>query len=507
MYLASSRLNSQVVSIEEAETQIRIAVKNAFFTGKSKFELNGQIKKIIESVLSKIKIHNLKSATYRSLINFYYRQLREWQRLNGERDVILSLLLLSNKTPPKMSINSLQAVNILQENGIKTFGVPLQTFSEDYLKNKVQPIFDNLIKQQPLDPDDIRENISQRNTLRNRAEMEVRYQANKDNLSDLISKGIKLVTASTHADCSERCAKWQGKVYSLDGTSGVTDDGRSYQPIENAINVPYVTKAGKVYMNGLLGFNCRHYVEQYRKGVRFPKVSEALERKEYEITKKQRYMEKQIRDWKTRAIYFKGVDQKAYKEAKSKANDWYEKYMQFSRENNRAYYPVRTKIFNNEKDYIEYNKFINILGKSNVPESIDKFKELKYNDKNEYNILENYSDSIIHGKLSPLVDFNLYKSEVNKFDKNIVGLSTNNGIEVKTVSNHFYERYFGSIEDKRNGVSYENILNCIANGIPDKIKVDKLGRQSQTFTLKGIAQISINPITGELIQTNPYKKT
>ncbi len=409
MYLASSRLNSQVVSIEEAETQIRIAVKNAFFTGKSKFELNGQIKKIIESVLSKIKILNLKSATYRSLINFYYRQLREWQRLNGERDVILSLLLLSNKTPPKMSINSLQAVNILQENGIKTFGVPLQTFSEDYLKNKVQPIFDNLIKQQPLDPDDIRENISQRNTLRSRAEMEVRYQANKDNLSDLISKGIKLVTASTHADCSERCAKWQGKVYSLDGTSGVTDDGRSYQPIENAINVPYVTKAGKVYMNGLLGFNCRHYVEQYRKGVRFPKVSEALERKEYEITKKQRYMEKQIRDWKTRAIYFKGVDKKAYKEAQNKVSDLYDKYMQFSRENNRAYYPVRTKIFNNEKDYIEYNKFINFLGKSNVPENIDKFKEIKYNDKKAYGSLQEVgarqflTNEILSGKYSLIV--------------------------------------------------------------------------------------------------------
>ena len=243
-----------------------------------------------------------------------------------------------------MSINSLQAVNILKENGIKTFGVPLQEYSENYFKNKVQPIFKRLIQQQPLDPDDVREQMSQRNTLRNRAEMEVRYQAHKDNLADMFAKGVKLVTASTHADCSERCRQWQGKTYSLDGTSGVTDDGRSYQPIENAINVPYITKAGKVYMNGLLGFNCRHYVEPYEKNVKFPKVSEALERQEYEITEKQRYMEKQIRNWKTKALYFKGVDKKGYKEAKDKVNFWNKTYIELSKENNRAYYQSRTLI-------------------------------------------------------------------------------------------------------------------------------------------------------------------
>ncbi len=410
MNLATSRLNNQVLCIEEAETEIRLAVKNAFFIGINQFNLNGQIKKIIEKALSKIRIRDLKSATYRSLLNFYYRQYREWQRLNSERDVFLALVLLNNKTPAKTSINSLQAVNILQNNGIKTFGVPLQEYSENYFKNKVKPIYENLIKQQPLDPDDVRDNIKQRNTLRNRAEMEVRYQGNKDSLADFIAKGVELVVASSHADCSERCREWQGKVYSLDGTSGITDDGRPYQPIENAINVPYITKAGKVYMNGLLGFNCRHYIVAYKTGVRFPKVSEALERKEYEITEKQRYMEKQIRNLKTEAIYFKGVDNKAYKEAKSKANDWYEKYMQFSKENNRAYYPARTKILNNEKDYIEYNKFINILGKNNVPENIDKFKEIKYNNKNSYKDLQEtvarqfLTKEILSGKYSLIVE-------------------------------------------------------------------------------------------------------
>lgn len=90
-------------------------------------------------------------------------------------------------------------------------------------------------------------------TLRASAEMHVRYEAQRNSIADMRRAGVKLAWASTHRDCSPRCAPWQGKLYSLDGTSGTTEEGYPYQPLENATNI--LTKNGK-WFNGLFGFNC-----------------------------------------------------------------------------------------------------------------------------------------------------------------------------------------------------------------------------------------------------------
>ena len=219
-------------------------------------------------------------------------------------------------------------------------GVPSQTYMRDYVNKKVKPIIDELAKQTALDTDD----VTGRNSLRNRAEMEVRYAKHLEDIADLKARGVRLVIASVHADCSKRCSPWQGKVYSLDGSYGRTDDGRSFQPLEIATDVYYTTKVGKVYKNGLLGFNCRHYLVPYEKGYRFPKPNAKEERKQREITERQRELERTVRAWEARAIEAKGVDGKGYKEALEKAKVWRSKYIAFSRENGRAYYPSRLQI-------------------------------------------------------------------------------------------------------------------------------------------------------------------
>ena len=164
----------------------------------------------------------------------------------------------------------------------------------------------------------------------------------------LRDEGHKLVICSTHADCSDRCAPWQGRVYSLDGTSGVTDDGRKYVPLEEATNqnnVYYTNpKTGTKYKGGLLGYNCRHFLVPYKKGYRFPKPDAQEERKQYEITKKQRGFERNVIKWKTQAIEYKGIDKDKYEFAKKKAIEWNNAYIEYSKANHRAYYPSRTKI-------------------------------------------------------------------------------------------------------------------------------------------------------------------
>lgn len=219
------------------------------------------------------------------------------------------------------------------------YGVPLKEFTED-VRKRVQATVDNLIKQTAKDPDD----ISGRNSLRNKAEMQVRYEKHLTDITDLKASGAKLVICSAHTDCSERCRPWQGKVYSLDGTSGTTDDGRSYQPLENATDVYYTTKSGKTYKNGLLGFNCRHYLVEYENGLRFGKQSEAEERKEYAVTERQREYERDIRRYKVEAIEKRGNDEQGYKTAVAAYKRLTNEYIEFSKAHGRAYYKSRIRI-------------------------------------------------------------------------------------------------------------------------------------------------------------------
>ncbi len=211
----------------------------------------------------------LREAAVRSLRAFAQRQYETYRRAFARRiDLVLAAVVLSrggaNKAEQRKAertlIPSFTAAQTAQPtryggerySDIVTLGVPMKKYAEDYLKKNVRPVLDRLCREQARDPDD----VSGRNSLRNRAEMEVRYQGHLDNIQRLRDSGARLVVASTHSDCSERCRPWQGRVYSLDGTSGTTDDGRKYVPLETATDVWYTTKAGKRYKNGLLGFNC-----------------------------------------------------------------------------------------------------------------------------------------------------------------------------------------------------------------------------------------------------------
>jgi hypothetical protein len=61
-------------------------------------------------------------------------------------------------------------------------------------------------------------------SLRNLAEMKVRWQANEDDIKSMRGDGVNLVWSSSHVDASVRCTPWQGRLYSLNGSSGEIDD-------------------------------------------------------------------------------------------------------------------------------------------------------------------------------------------------------------------------------------------------------------------------------------------
>lgn len=335
--------------MEEAEAQIRVTVKNEYFSLKQKYEIDKKIFPIIREATLQIKIPDLRRAAETSLLNFYNRQYNElvmsfsWQLPTLTAFLLLIGTTLTGRGIKPTEAQKARARQILEGQGFdgsRLMGAPLQKYSQEYINKNVKPALDRLAKQFAKDPDD----ISGRNSLRNKAEVAVRWQEHQDTIEQFKRDGVNLVICSTHADCSARCRPWQGRVYSLNGTSGITDDGRRFVPLETATDIYYTTKSGKQWKNGLFGFNCRHFLVPYKSGYRFPKPNAAEERKEYTITQLQREYERNVRYWRTVAIENKNLDQKKYLDARAKAIAWNREYITFSKQNNRAYYPSRTKI-------------------------------------------------------------------------------------------------------------------------------------------------------------------
>ena len=338
MKTATEKINKSALAIEDAQEDIRELIKAAFFNNEPKSATQEKLKKIIYAAVKEIKIPRLRYDTMRSLITFADRQKRLWVSMRIPAWVVLFLGAQAGKTAD--TVPAATHKEVLQALSPETtdLGVSYQEFYDKAWKERVKPTLQQIAEQKALDPND----YTGRNSLRNLAEMEVRYQDHQDNIADLKSRGLKLVQASAHADCSDRCAPWQGRIYSLDGTSGEIN-GKKYVPLETATNIPYTTKAGRTYMNGLLGFNCRHYLTEY-KGHLLPVVPAKTQKKEYAITQKQRAMEREIRALRAEAQIYKGTNNKAYRQLRAEASKLYDKYKDYSAKHSRAYYPMRVQI-------------------------------------------------------------------------------------------------------------------------------------------------------------------
>ena len=138
-------------------------------------------------------------------------------------------------------------------------------------------------------------------------------------------------------------------------------------------------------------------------------------------------------------------------------------------------------------------------GTKKVVENSDK---KNYNNSSTYKA---YKKMVENGDLTPLADFKLYQEISDEIDKRIIGMTTQNGREIKGKSSHFIARVIGSVEQKRNGVSIDDVISILQN--PDKIGkvVKRKNGVSQRYIKYGVGLVSINTETGNLIQVNPLK--
>ena len=122
------------------------------------------------------------------------------------------------------------------------------------------------------------------NGLFGQAEVDAMRRRQEAQIEAIAASGNNLVLVSSHADCSILCQPYQGRLYSLDGTSGIASDGRSYTPLADAVGP---TKLTHRY--------CKHTFLPYKPNVAAPVFSKAEMDAEADITATQRQMERKGR--------------------------------------------------------------------------------------------------------------------------------------------------------------------------------------------------------------------
>lgn len=333
------------------------------------------LKKIIEEFASQIGDENLRQKFARSLargaVDIYNRFVHKLENIATSFGIPLSAIILSVSKKTTSDNNNLPTT----EEDANRYGEYLyeDRIEIPHYHKKVKEEIQKLVEQ--IADEDLKDNNGA--TLRNLAEINVRHDYQQASIAQMRTNGIKLVWASTHVDCSARCFPWQGKLYSLDGTYGKTQTGVSYIPLEVAVNVPYTTKSGKTYMNGLLGFNCRHRLIPYRNEQVPPKgYTKAQTKNAYRIDQAQRAMERAIRKVKQRAHLLKNMS--AVKQGEvgklfEKARNMTKAYREFCEKNDTVAMIYRTQVtleeqsFNNRRMHTSFENVYDSTGKLLVP--------------------------------------------------------------------------------------------------------------------------------------------
>ena len=193
-------------------------------------------------------------------------------------------------------------------------------------------------------------------SLRNLAELEVRYQERQKTLGALVDNGINYCICSQHNNASARCQNLQGLIYKIDCDENYTEKkpillGKNHlKPIGHIDGKPYYSLKEAI-SHGLLGYNCRHRLIQYKKGMETPKpIPEKEITKERDIEMQQRELERKVRYCKKKQALAQNPAER--KKWVNQSKLWQKKYDDFCRQHNLVIEKWRCSITENEREYL-----------------------------------------------------------------------------------------------------------------------------------------------------------
>lgn len=334
--------------------------------------------------------------------------------------------------------------------------------------------------------------------------------------------GTEHFEVAWHSGARPMHAVWQGKVWTKQQLT---------------------TVCGLGSVTGLLGANCYHeyypfipgisernwtdeWLEDKNREENTPKEFRGKEYTVYEAKQRQRQMETAMRAQRQKVQLLKegGADPDDVMLARCKYQGQLDEYARFSnkmglkQERERIYLDVRGRVATNTKkqnrkytadmirnadrDSKQYYRYKNIIGDDIG--SLEKFRQMKYNEPKKFELLTDYKNSVANGMISPLSGFKNYKKLHGRIEKELVDMKTSNGIKISGQSKHFIERVIGTKEDPkterpRSGVEIEDIHYALLYG---EVRTRERDPDSVKFVTDRCI-VSINPNTGILIQCNP----
>lgn len=341
--------------------------------------------------------------------------------------------------------------------------------------------------------------------------------------------GCDLMELSAHAGARPDHAVWQGQLVDLTGRrKGEIIDGKRVFSLD---------EIGYGLVTGFGGANCRHDWYPYFEGYSVPLYTqEYLEElnarnisyngkmyTQYEISQMQRAGERKVRSLKLRCVTYdetvrttsdvsvKADAQKKFQDSAVKLKAAEQKLSEFCKETGQDRDRFREQVVEFGRSEAQravhtnnaaFRKAMKEKGFENPPKSLAFFEKMQYNNPKEYDLMKSYEKSVDTGMISPLVGYEKYKEYHNRVETELVGITTSNGITVRSQSKHFLERVFGTISDPshsnrpRTGVELEYIAEALKNG---KVKP----HNNSVVYITDSCQVSLNPETGNLIQVTP----
>lgn len=345
----------EVISVQTAQTRIKQIIVESYYQGLTNKEASARIAQVIAQTADGYPETSRESIRLSLATN-----AQKWHYTFMENNRVLNVALIQNALASDSIAfrGRTYSINVAQILGLPASETrtiverfrPLLTqdakgiaIIENY-QSKVK----TQIKALAADPANLvqidKNGKPYKVNVRNFAEMKTRYEANLEDVKRLKEDGVKLVWTSSHADASGRCEPYQGRLYSLDGTSG-TINGERYEPLSGALLGP------KGDGNGIInGYNCRHRLIEYQPNSRAPKEYDKEDvKRENAINNRQRQYERDIRNAKIEeALLRKAGDKQAAEELRQEWQRLDRNYQAYSLKNGRAFYEWRTMVTDDE---------------------------------------------------------------------------------------------------------------------------------------------------------------
>lgn len=508
-----------LLKIEESKILVKKITTEALATPTSEELVKDKINSVLESCKDFLSgygtnYQELIKSSYNGLRSLANRCLNEVQSFfkNNKNNLLAKSLAqaFAKSDKPKKTVNRTFVINggeatLEEDMSVKfketsgEFGYD-QMIIDDYQARVKEAI--NTISKQTLTEKTFRE-VNGRKvgapvfvSIRNKAEMAVRYDAMKEELKELVADKEQYVIVSQHSDASLRCSPLQGLLYKLDVNpeehvkvvlSSKELGSKKPKEIGKVDGNPYYSlKEAMSY--GLFSYNCRHRFIKYIPGQKitpqYQYDSKAAEAKR-EIDTNMRTLERQIRMLKEREVLsLDPKERKAYIKASKQAQA---KYRAYAQKHGRVINEWRCSITRSERTFNKEQT--SQTGKSSImPQESEKLSEEvmeKINARKEFDEFVKDNPKCLNEKSPSSIDNQL---------KHFLGTKQNDKAKKEGKNKSWFT------------ISYDELISTIKKELPNmEIRRMKDGSFKATFDFDDYIAYNVDEETNEIKKTKRVK--